>query len=82
MTEDVLKRPLKFGDPEQIAALKLKARKDFWDTLEKCETCSGDGECEKCGHECEDCGSFGLTDESLKTFQKEFPGYRTWSQTW
>ena len=82
MTTDVLARPLVFGDTEQIAAVKTLARKKFWDSLEKCETCSGDGECERCGHECEDCGSFGLTAESLKQFQKEYPGYRTWSQSW
>ncbi len=78
---DVLARPLIFGDKEQIAALKLKARKAFWDALDKCETCSGDGECERCGHECEDCGSLGLTDKSLEKFKKEFPGYRTWNTT-
>jgi hypothetical protein len=79
---DVLKRPLVFGDAEQIAALKAQCRKMFWDALERCETCDGNGECERCGRECEDCETFGLTTESLEKFQKEFPGFRTWNQTW
>jgi RecJ-like exonuclease len=52
--------PLKFGDPEQIAAVDLIARADAvkGETVE-CEQCNGDGECLHCGAECTECEGQG-----------------------
>ncbi len=72
---DPLKRPLTFGDKDQIAALKEIARKKFWDSLEKCDTCDGYGECQQ---ECQDCGGIGLPEAEHDKFMNEFPGWLTW----
>ncbi len=79
---DVLKRPLVFGDKEQIDAVRTLERKTFWDALENCETCKGDGECSRCGHECSDCDTLGKPHTEIAKFVQEFPGWRTWHTTW
>ncbi len=78
---DALKRPLVFGDKEQIAAVRELERKTFWDSLPNCDTCKGDGTCSRCDHECTDCDTFGKTFEAMETFREAFPGWTTWSQT-
>lgn len=69
--ELALKRPLIFGDWDQIKAV------DFLEAVERCREaaeicrglghkttgrcyeCSGTGSCEHCGHDCDDCDGTG-----------------------
>ena len=81
MTSDPLKRPLAFGDAEQIQALRKAERQAQWDALPDCRECEGCGECTKCRQDCQDCGGLGKDDTAVRKFQKENPGM-TGFQIW
>lgn len=62
-----LGRPLKFGDPEQIAAIR-KADQDAQEKerialLPKCRKCDGMGLCGHCQQECPDCNGSGKIEQ-------------------
>lgn len=69
----LLAGPLKFGDPDMIAARQLiETLEDCKTAIRKCphdpkdqdcEDCDGEGECSHCGAECETCLGTGKNED-------------------
>lgn len=74
MISDPLKRPLVFGDLEQINAIKrAEAQADF-DKIKVCEECSF-GKCPHCRQECPQCDGSGKERTSYEEFKRAYPHF-------
>ncbi len=83
MIPEILKGPLRFGDPQQIHALRELNRKADYDALPKCKECNGsgkgDGDCPEydgswkitgdCGH----CDGEGKDFDAMEAHRKKYP---------
>jgi DnaJ-class molecular chaperone len=68
---DPLKRPLTFGDREQIDALHTLALAKEYDGLTDCERCEGDGLCRACGDgSCPNCEGTGKEKHLYEQFMR------------
>lgn len=67
---EVLKKPLEFGNPSQIKALKIMAEKADFEALPKCKTCDGTGEVTS---PCDSCEGEGKDAEALDAHYKRYP---------
>lgn len=79
---DPLKRPLTFGDTEQINAIRQKELQDEWDGIPDCAQCDGigecNGECRKCRSSCEfSCNAcqYGKNNEQATKFFDKHPNF-------
>lgn len=79
---DVLKKPLVFGDSEQIKALRQAEQQAEWDALDNCDECDGvsacGGACDTCRRECENsCYSCieGKDQAQLEKFREKYPNF-------
>lgn len=73
---DPLKRPLLFGDIEQIKALKKAEEHAEFTKLKKCEHCNGSGTCcTECFSECAKCDGIGKDREGYSRFMIQYPNY-------
>ena len=70
MIPEILKQPLKFGDANQIRALKDMQRRNDWDELPDCEECHGTGEIT---HQCEACEGEGKDAKAMDEHFKRYP---------
>ena len=70
MIPDILKGPLRFGDPQQIRALREMERKAEYDALPECRTCGGGG---KAYGECLDCCGEGKDWNAMEAHRKKYP---------
>lgn len=73
MPASALKRPLVFGDKEQIQAIReLEARNEY-EKLPACEDCAGRPECYACHRECEFCDGTGKDQKALAEWREKYP---------
>jgi len=74
---DVLKRPLVFGDKEQIEAIRFEEVRAEFKTLPVCLPCNGTGEhecdCPNCDGDCEKCGGSGREVDAYEEFRARHP---------
>lgn len=77
-----LKRPLTFGDVDQINALRQAERQAEWDAIADCKECGGvgecKGECRKCRNQCEfSCPAcqYGKDAKHAEKFFDKYPNF-------
>lgn len=73
----IVGRP-EFGNPEHIHAVKVLAAQGDFKALPKCKTCDGEGDCSKCGQDCNDCDGTGKDWKALEAWKDANPGVDVW----
>jgi hypothetical protein len=74
--DPALKRPLRFGDQEQIEAIRRLEWRAEWDALSECQECEGERECTRCGQECSACDGAGKNAKEVHEFYLRHPHLR------
>jgi len=74
-SENPLKRPLTFGDREQIEELRLRSMLDGFKAIPECSWCEGEGECGQCRRECLYCDGTGKDEKKYDEFKKLWPKF-------
>lgn len=74
MAEIKIEGPLIFGNKEQIEKIRLAERQTEWDSLAKCQKCDGEGYCDHCDAECEQCDGLGKEYRAIEAFKSRNPG--------
>jgi hypothetical protein len=74
---DALKRPLVFGDKEQIEAIRFEQVRAEFKQLPECKTCLGSGrhecDCENCDGSCSKCDGSGREYQAYEEFCQRHP---------